>query len=133
MTPTAPGVYRLRLADIRSRIAPTVSDVPCDGCTRCCRGDTIRIMPHEDPSQWQTEPHPAGHGMRQLAHKPDGDCVYLGASGCTIHGRAPQICKEMDCRLLYRAMSFTVARKQPTTFLTVWMRGRDLCVGGLIP
>ena len=33
-----------------------------------------------------------------LQHKPDGSCIYLGESGCTIHDRRPVICRELDCR-----------------------------------
>jgi hypothetical protein len=30
---------------------------------------------------------------RFLRHQPNGDCIYLGPSGCTIHGRQPATCK----------------------------------------
>lgn len=33
-----------------------------------------------------------------LAHKDNGDCVYLGPTGCTIQHVKPQQCYEMDCR-----------------------------------
>lgn len=33
-----------------------------------------------------------------LKMKLNGDCVYLGEDGCTIHGRAPKICRVFDCR-----------------------------------
>ena len=33
--------------------------------------------------------------------KANGECVYLTPAGCGIHGSAPEICKRMDCRVLY--------------------------------
>ena len=38
---------------------------------------------------------------KALAHKPNGDCVYLGARGCTIHSWRPSLCRAFDCRLYY--------------------------------
>jgi len=35
---------------------------------------------------------------------PNGDCVYLGADGCTIHGRQPAVCKAFDCRVFFRKL-----------------------------
>ncbi len=34
-----------------------------------------------------------------LQRKPDGSCTYLGPKGCTIWDRAPQTCRDFDCRL----------------------------------
>ena len=28
----------------------------------------------------------------------DGNCIYLGPDGCTIHDRAPVVCRVFDCR-----------------------------------
>jgi len=36
-----------------------------------------------------------------LKHKPNGDCVYLGESGCTIYDRRPAICRSFDCRVFF--------------------------------
>lgn len=91
--------------------------VPCDGCTLCCRGDAISIHPElgDDASQYQTVPHfipeLAAKGILMLAHKPDHSCVYLGERGCTIHGKAPALCREFDCRGLVRKLGYTNARK----------------------
>ncbi|MGB5831584.1 MAG: hypothetical protein WBG92_06280, partial [Thiohalocapsa sp.] len=57
-------------------------------------------------------------------HKGNGDCVYLGESGCERHASAPQLCREMDCRLLYQKLKFTEARRAGV--LPVWRRGREL-------
>lgn len=106
-----------------------VYDVPCNGCTLCCHNDAVRILPHEDASKWQTEPHDRIPRARMLAHKPNGDCVYLGEHGCTIQHDKPQMCYEMDCRLIARQVSWTHARKLEATGrmrMAIWRRGRVL-------
>lgn len=47
---------------------------------------------------WQTQIVTVG-GVKGhvLAHKDDGACVYLGEHGCTIHDRAPTICRQFSC------------------------------------
>lgn len=42
--------------------------------------------------------------MHMLAHKANGECVYLGKKGCTIHDRAPIVCKAFDCRRWLKAI-----------------------------
>jgi Fe-S-cluster containining protein len=37
----------------------------------------------------------------QLARRANGDCVYLGKTGCTIYGRRPRVCRNFDCRTLF--------------------------------
>ena len=80
------------------------SNVPCNGCTLCCRGDAISIHPEygDVAADYQTVPHHipelAQKGIRMLAHKPDNSCIYLGENGCSIHGKAPALCREFDCR-----------------------------------
>ena len=104
-------------------------DVPCNGCTRCCHGDAMRILPHEDASQWATEPHDRLSGARMLAHKPNGDCYYLGERGCSIQQTKPQMCMEMDCRKIAQRISWTQARKlseKGALSFDVWTRGRVL-------
>ena len=53
-------------------------------------GPLARFQPPED-SRWR---------LRQV----DGRCVYATAAGCSIHGRAPAVCREFDCRRAVRAM-----------------------------
>lgn len=82
------------------------ANVPCDGCTACCANDMLILHPElgDDPAQYETEPcqHPlTGEPALMLKHKPEGGCIYLGETGCTIHGRAPAICQEFDCRRMY--------------------------------
>ena len=106
-----------------------ISIVPCNGCTLCCRGDAVRLLPADDPNQYITEPHSIIKGALMLAHKPNGECIYLGEGGCTIHDTSPQQCKEMDCRRIAAKITFTQARKMTKTGyfnMRVWQKGRDL-------
>jgi Fe-S-cluster containining protein len=36
-----------------------------------------------------------------LDRQPNGDCIFLGPTGCEVHGAAPEICRRFDCRVLY--------------------------------
>lgn len=74
--------------------------VPCNGCTECCKNDVIRILDHEDASQWETMPHPIFIGKRALKMGDNGSCVYLGEKGCTINKSKPALCKSFDCRVI---------------------------------
>ena len=103
----------------------SVSSVPCNGCRRCCIGDGVRILPHEDASQWETVPHFLGLRHRMLAHKGNGECIYLGPDGCTIHDKPrPQLCEEMDCRRIAMGATFTQARA--LNIVRIWRRGKEL-------
>ena len=62
------------------------------------RGDDVTA--YELEPQWFVNPT-TGLRDRILKHKPDGSCIYLGDNGCTIHDRAPVVCREFDCRLMY--------------------------------
>lgn len=73
--------------------------VPCNGCTECCKGDAIYMHPEcgDDARRYKTEVCQES-GRTMLAHKPNGDCVYLDRkTGCTIWERRPVVCREMDC------------------------------------
>lgn len=102
-------------------------DVPCGGCTACCNYGLIFLAPDEDISQYETvratNPQTGSEGDT-LAHKPDGSCVYLGKSGCTIHARAPRICKEFDCRMMYLALTRQERRAAPGMHQDVLAAGR---------
>ena len=89
----------------------------------------MRLLPGDDPFQYQTEPHPYSIGAIMLAHKDNGDCIYLGDTGCTIHDRKPRQCLEMDCRIIAASVSFTQMRKlsrRDYRMLRVWRKGKEL-------
>jgi Fe-S-cluster containining protein len=73
----------------------------CRGCGRCCRGKVIRLNPYEVArlaeflgtsttevlARWTSE------GGATLARHDDGACVFLGASGCSVHAARPLVCR----------------------------------------
>jgi len=78
---------------------PATAKLPrlnCDGCRACCLGDTIILKPHENPKAWNAKPR--FDGRWELRKGEDGNCAFLGPTGCTIHGRAPEVCQSFDCR-----------------------------------
>jgi Fe-S-cluster containining protein len=92
------------------------TNVPCGSCRACCRRDGIVLYPEhgDEPALYETvtEIHPlTGRPTLMLARKRNGDCLYLGDTGCTIHDRAPAICREFDCRRNYLQFS-RAERKQ---------------------
>lgn len=91
--------------------------VPCNGCTACCKGDAISIHPElgDVADDYETVPHfipeLAKKGVRMLAHTAEKHCVYLSPAGCKIHGKAPALCREFDCRKMAKRLTFTQTRK----------------------
>jgi hypothetical protein len=93
------------------------ANVPCNGCRACCKGDLVFI--HEEcgdiASEYETWPqtHPI---TRQpsvaLKHGSDGNCIYLGKEGCTIHPRRPAMCREFDCRVFYKSFKDRAERRR---------------------
>ena len=85
----------------------TARSVPCNGCTLCCVNDLIVLHPEcgDDAGSYITTAafNPiTGKPVLALAKQPGSNrCIYLGDAGCTIHDRAPVICKEFDCGGLY--------------------------------
>ena len=103
--------------------------VPCNGCIKCCLNDAIRILPHENPANWLTEPHPYLPGALMLAHKDNGECIYLDRGGCSIHDLKPQVCREMDCRAVAQKITLPQAQainRKHKGFLAVWRIGKNL-------
>lgn len=91
--------------------------VPCNGCTACCKNDLIFLHPEcgDKASDYETMPavNPiTGKTGLAVKHKPEGGCIYLTASGCGIHGRAPAICREFDCRRFFLGLGDRAARRR---------------------
>ncbi|HEX4275084.1 MAG TPA: YkgJ family cysteine cluster protein [Bryobacteraceae bacterium] len=83
------------------------TDVPCKGCTECCRSNQGLVLHPEhgddvDSYRSRVVGHrPAGDQVLTLATDEAGCCVYLGANGCTIYDRRPFLCRSFDCRKHY--------------------------------
>ena len=103
--------------------------VPCNGCTLCCQGDAVRITEEDNADEYLTEPHPYIPNALMIAHKPNGDCIYLNDTGCSIHDRAPSLCRSADCRSLALKYDFDTAmqlHKMKRIDIRVWDKGKDL-------
>src|SRR5262245_61224973 len=57
--------------------------VPCGSCRLCCQNHTLVMLTDaENPADYETVTR---KGALCLAMKENGDCIYLGEQGCTIH------------------------------------------------
>ena len=82
--------------------------VPCNGCRTCCRDQAIVLVDEDMPNLAVFDFHllPGdGPMIRILNLRPDGNCVHLGESGCTIYEQRPMVCREYDCRKQFSIMS----------------------------
>jgi Fe-S-cluster containining protein len=80
--------------------------VPCNGCRACCINERVILAPEhgDDLGRYCAVPtrlHNDGEVRWMLAHKGNGECWYLGETGCTIHDLAPWACRQFDCRKWY--------------------------------
>lgn len=72
--------------------------VPCCGCTACCQfGDMPKLQPELFPEDIGKYDEIERDGKIYLQLKANGDCIYLGPEGCTIHETRPQACRPFDC------------------------------------
>jgi hypothetical protein len=106
-----------------------INHVPCNGCTLCCESDAVRLQDEDRAEEYLTEPHPYIPGALMIAHKPNGECVYLGEHGCSIHDRAPSLCRSADCHSLAVKLSFEEAKQlhaMGRLDMRVWDQGHRL-------
>jgi hypothetical protein len=78
---------------------------------------------------YQTEPHPYIPGALMIAHKPNGDCIYLDEKCCSIHDHAPSLCRSADCRSIALRLSFEKAMELHhigRLDIRVWDQGQKL-------
>ena len=82
------------------------SDVPCDGCTACCRSSQfVHIGPDETDALAHIPPallFPAplmapGHVL--MGYDEAGCCPMLTDGGCSIYEHRPRACRTYDCRV----------------------------------
>jgi Fe-S-cluster containining protein len=82
------------------------ADVPCEGCTACCRSSQfVHIEPDETDAlaHIPTALRFPAPGRRQghivLGYDEHGRCPMLGDHGCTIYAHRPRTCRTYDCRV----------------------------------
>lgn len=105
--PRPAGQLSAWLADFAAALAAgTASDVPCGGCTACCRSaqfvhieadetDALAHIPAE--LLFPAPGRPAGHMV--LGYDEQGRCPMLGDAGCRIYEHRPRTCRVYDCRV----------------------------------
>jgi uncharacterized protein len=112
-----------------------IVNVPCNGCTSCCRGDLIFLHPElgdfaPDYDTVEAYNPLTGRQGRALKHKADNTCIYLGDGGCTIHDRAPAICREFDCRRFYLSFMKRYDRAERRRMVARNMVSKDVIEAG---
>jgi len=82
------------------------SDVPCEGCTACCRSSQfVHVGPEETETlsripvelRFPAPRMPAGHVV--LGYDEQGRCPMLIGDRCSIYAHRPQACRTYDCRV----------------------------------
>ena len=103
----AAGDFSSWLVQIRGAIGSgRTADVPCGGCTACCRGSQfVHIGPDETetlariPSEllFPAPRLPRGHVL--LGYDEKGHCPMLVDDRCSIYEHRPRTCRTYDCRI----------------------------------
>ncbi len=90
----------------RARRGEQTADVPCDGCTACCRSSQFVAI---EPDETDTLAHgpaelrfpaprmPVGHVV--LGFDERGHCPMLVDDACSIYEHRPRACRTYDCRV----------------------------------
>lgn len=77
--------------------------IDCGTCRKCCKGQQlILLVDGDDPRQYDC--YEIGPDQFAVKRQANGDCIYLGEHGCTIHGRHPTVCKVFNCLEFVRRM-----------------------------
>jgi uncharacterized protein len=83
------------------------SDVPCDGCTACCRSSQfVHIGPEESDARDRVPAEllfaapglPAGYLL--MGYDERGHCPMLVDDRCSIYEHRPRTCRTYDCRVI---------------------------------
>ena len=91
----------------------------------------LRPEKGDDPGAYQTAVcfTPGREPYVILDRHPNGDCVYLNESGCTIHDRAPFECRRYDCRAMFKNSDREGRRdavRQGRVPRAIFRRGKEL-------
>jgi len=84
----------------RAQLQAGAVAVPCDGCgAQCCRRTDVYLVEGIDAAAGY-ETLTRDNGLRYLAKRADGACVYLTDDDrCAVHDdRPPMMCRAFDCR-----------------------------------
>ena len=105
------GDFSSWLAGMRAALrGEAESDVPCDGCTACCRSSQFV---HIEPDEADALAHipaellfpaprlPRGHVL--LGYDERGHCPMLVDDRCSVYEHRPRACRTYDCRVFAAA------------------------------
>ena len=81
---------------------PPDVDVPCNGCTACCRKQIVALFPEYGDDPAILSRHVERDGVLILDEAENGDCVYLQDGGCSVWEHRPVLCRTFDCRQHFR-------------------------------
>lgn len=90
--------------------------VPCGICTACCKKETVILHPEAGDvvaiySTAVVKNPLTGMPALALQHKPNGDCIYLTDSGCSIWQNRPHVCRTFDCRMAFLRFSRSTRKR----------------------
>jgi hypothetical protein len=105
--PLAAGDFSTWIRQIERAIRDEVgSEVPCAGCTACCRSSQfVHVAPdeHDTRAHLPTEllsPAPGmPDGHQVLGHDEHGRCPMLVDDRCSVYEHRPRTCRTYDCRI----------------------------------
>ena len=105
--PLEAGSFSAWLASLRRAVRGDAdSDVPCGGCTGCCRSSQfVHIGPDEAstlariPKRLLFPAPRMPHGHVLLGYDERGHCPMLADGGCSIYEYRPRTCRTYDCRV----------------------------------
>ena len=119
-TPLAAGRFSAWLGEMDAALrGEGEADVPCDGCTACCRASQfIDVEPDEAAALaripkallFPAPRRPAGHKV--MGYDERGWCPMLTEEGCSIYEHRPRACRTYDCRI-FAATGIEVDETQP--------------------
>ncbi|MFN2609120.1 MAG: YkgJ family cysteine cluster protein [Acidimicrobiales bacterium] len=105
--PLAAGGFSAWLAGLHDALrGERDSEVPCGGCTACCRSfqfiqigpDEVDALAHIPAELLVPAPgQPPGHLV--LGHDQHGHCPMLVDDRCSIYEHRPRTCRTYDCRV----------------------------------
>lgn len=86
------------------------AEVPCGGCTACCRRGYEMILTEKESSILPFELSSTG---QKILQRNEGVCALFVDGKCSVYNTRPASCKKYDCRI------FSMAGIVPTELLDV--------------
>lgn len=96
------------------------ADVPCGSCRACCYYAEVEVTPAQESPEALAHLDVVRNAKDNgwaLRKKPDGSCVHLDDTGCSVRAHRPLACRHYDCRLYAMSGvldSYSGGRVQPT-------------------